>query len=385
MASIVILVCFYLLSPLLIIYLSTKFSIINKIGVVVVAYISGLLAGNLGIIPETGKQIQEIINMITIPLAIPLLLFSSNLRQWVSLAGKTAISMILGILAVVIMVIAGFLILNRPDTPELWKIGGLLVGVYTGGTPNLASLKLMLNVDEDIYLLTHTYDMLLSGIYFLFLISAGQRFFLLFLQPFRSASGRKDIKMEKSGSSGEFFTLIQRRQILPLLAMFGISAAVFLIAGGVSVLVPSGSQMIVVILIITTLGLAGSLVPKINQTELTFELGMYFILVFSVSVASMVNVASLVQTSTVVLPYLALVIFGSLFLHALFALIFKVDADTVIITSTALICSPPFVPAIAGALKNREIVVSGLTVGIVGYAVGNYLGFLISQLLRLWA
>ncbi len=385
MASIVILVCFYLLSPLLIIYLSTKFSIINKIGVVVVAYISGLLAGNLGIIPETGKQIQDIINMITIPLAIPLLLFSSNLRQWVSLAGKTAISMILGILAVVIMVIAGFLILNRPDTPELWKIGGLLVGVYTGGTPNLASLKLMLNVDEDIYLLTHTYDMLLSGIYFLFLISAGQRFFLLFLQPFRSASGRKDIKMEKSESSGEFFTLIQRRQILPLLAMFGISAAVFLIAGGVSVLVPSGSQMIVVILIITTLGLAGSLVPKINQTELTFELGMYFILVFSVSVASMVNVASLVQTSTVVLPYLALVIFGSLFLHALFAHIFKVDADTVIITSTALICSPPFVPAIAGALKNREIVVSGLTVGIVGYAVGNYLGFLISQLLRLWA
>jgi len=385
MASIVILVCFYLLSPLLIIYLSTKFSIINKIGVVVVAYILGLVAGNLRIIPETGKQIQDIINMITIPLAIPLLLFSSNLRQWVSLAGKTAISMVLGILAVVIMVIAGFLILNRPDAPELWKIGGLLVGVYTGGTPNLASLKLMLNVDEDIYLLTHTYDMLLSGIYFLFLISAGQRVFLLFLQPFRSASRRKDIKMEKSGSSGEFFTRIQRRQILPLLAMLGISAAVFLIAGGVSLLVPSASQMIVVILIITTLGLAGSLVPKINQTELTFELGLYFILIFSISVASMVNVASLVRTSTVVLPYLSLVIFGSLFLHALLARVFKIDADTVIVTSTALICSPPFVPAVAGALKNREIVVSGLTVGIVGYAVGNYLGFLISQLLRLWA
>jgi len=381
----IILVCFYLLSPLLIIYLSTKFSIINKIGVVVVAYILGLLAGNLGLIPDNGKDVQDIINMITIPLAIPLLLFSSNLRQWLSLAGKTAVSMAAGITAVVVMVIAGFFILRGSQAPDLWKIGGLLVGVYTGGTPNLASLKIMLNVDEDIYLLTHTYDMLLSGIYFLFLISAGQRFFLLFLQPFRSASGRKDIKMEKSGSSGEFFTLIQRRQILPLLAMFGISAAVFLIAGGVSLLVPSGSQMIVVILIITTLGLAGSLVPKINQTELTFELGMYFILVFSVSVASMVNVASLVQTSTVVLPYLALVIFGSLFLHALFALIFKVDADTVIVTSTALICSPPFVPAVAGALKNREIVVSGLTVGIVGYAVGNYLGFLISQLLRLWA
>ena len=41
-------------------------------------------------------------------------------------------------------------------------------------------------------------------------------------------------------------------------------------------------------------------------------------------------------------------------------------------------CSPPFVPMIAGALNNKEIVVSGLTVGIMGYAIGNYLGVLIA-------
>lgn len=383
MASTIILIGFYLFSPLLIIYLSTKLSIINKIGVVVVAYVVGLLAGNMGLIPESGKQVQDIINMITIPLAIPLLLFSSNLRQWLTLAGKTAISMLIGILAVVLMVILGYFILKSPDMPDLWKVGGLLVGVYTGGTPNLASLKIMLNVDEDVYLLTHTYDMILSGVYFLLLISVGQRFFLLFLRPFQS--GGKMASTQQSGNADAMFRKLQRHQILPLLAMLGVSVAIFLVAGGISLLVPDGSQMIVVILLITTLGLAGSLVPKINRTEQTFELGMYFILIFSVSVASMVNVASVVQTSTIVLPYLSIVIFGSLFLHALLACVFKVDADTVIVTSTALICSPAFVPAVAGALKNREIVVSGLTVGIVGYAVGNYLGFLISQLLRLWA
>ena len=36
--------------------------------------------------------------------------------------------------------------------------------------------------------------------------------------------------------------------------------------------------------------------------------------------------------------------------------------------------SPPFVPVIAAALKNKEIVVSGLIIGIIGYAIGNYLG-----------
>jgi uncharacterized membrane protein len=58
------------------------------------------------------------------------------------------------------------------------------------------------------------------------------------------------------------------------------------------------------------------------------------------------------------------------------------DADTVIILGSALICSLPFVPVIAGALKNREIILTGLTVGIAGYAVGNYLGVLIAFILK---
>ena len=52
------------------------------------------------------------------------------------------------------------------------------------------------------------------------------------------------------------------------------------------------------------------------------------------------------------------------------------------VTSAALICSPPFVPMIAGAIHNREVIVSGLTVGIVGYAIGNYLGVAIAYLLQ---
>ena len=80
--------------------------------------------------------------------------------------------------------------------------------------------------------------------------------------------------------------------------------------------------------------------------------------------------------------YVAVVIFGSLIIQALLSKIFKVDADTFIITPTAFICSPPFVPVVAGALRNREIIFSGLTVGIIGYAIGNYLGVFIAWLLK---
>lgn len=385
MTTTILFVIFYVCSPLLIIYLNQRFRVISKVGTVVVAYVIGIIAGNLGIIPESGRQVQEILTIITIPLAIPLLLFSANLKKWFSLAGKTAASMGLAVLSVIIMVFAGFFLFKDNGAADFWKIGGMLVGVYTGGTPNLASLKIMLDVDEDIYLLTHTYDMALSGIYFLFLISVGQRFFLLFLRPFSFTRAITNEKITPAAEAESFDRMLTKEKLIPLLKALGFSVAIFLVGGGISTLVPENSQMVVVILIITTLGLGGSLVPTINQIDKTFELGMYLILIFSVVVASMVNVTGLAGTTAHVLPYLALVIFGSLILHVIFARIFKIDTDTVIVTSTALICSPPFVPVVAAALKNREVVVSGLTVGIVGYAVGNYLGFLIAHILKIWA
>jgi len=80
--------------------------------------------------------------------------------------------------------------------------------------------------------------------------------------------------------------------------------------------------------------------------------------------------------------YVILVEVGSLFIHALLSIFFKVDTDNVIIVSTALACSPPFVPVVAGALRNKEIILAGITVGIIGYAIGNYLGISMAIILQ---
>ena len=71
----------------------------------------------------------------------------------------------------------------------------------------------------------------------------------------------------------------------------------------------------------------------------------------------------------------------SLALQLLMAKLFKVDADTAVIASVTYINSPPFVPMIAASMKNSRVLMPGLSIGIVGYAVGNYLGVLVAQLL----
>ncbi|WP_025864658.1 DUF819 family protein [Prolixibacter bellariivorans] len=178
--------------------------------------------------------------------------------------------------------------------------------------------------------------------------------------------------------------MLKHDKYIPLLKAFALAVVIFALAGGASFLFPESYQVPVVMLLITTLGLGASFVPAFNRIEKSFELGMYLVLVFSVVVASMVSIPDLINGAPTLFYYVTMVIFGSLILQVILSRIFKIDTDTVIITSTALICSPPFVPVVAGALHNRRIVVPGLTVGIIGYAIGNYLGFVIAELLKNW-
>lgn len=377
----ILLIAFYFAFPVLVLVLDGRHTFFRKIGPVIICYVVGLIVGNTGLLWEGVTRYQDLVTTITIPLAIPLLLFSMNFRGWIKLAGKTFLSMILGLISVLIMVIPGYF-LFQDKLPEMWKIAGMAVGLYSGGTPNLASIKLALNVDPDIYLLTHTYDLITGAILLLFLMTIGQRFFLLFMKPYRYHSTSENItnqteEFEKHESYSGFF---KRSTFIPLLGALGVAILIFALAGGLSLIVPQSAQMVTVILTITTLGIAASLIPKINRIEKSFQLGMYFILVFCVVVSSMADISMFTNIHWPLMTFIIMCVFGALLVHALLSVIFKVDADNMIIISVALSMSPPFVPVIAAALKNREIILSGLFVGIIGYALGNYLGIAVAYL-----
>ena len=137
-----------------------------------------------------------------------------------------------------------------------------------------------------------------------------------------------------------------------------------------------------IIIFISTFGIAASFIPKIKAIKKTFQLGMYIILIFCLAVASMADISKLADVSFSLFYYVGLAMFGSHILHVLIARMFKIDADTVIISGSALICSPPFVPVVAASLKNRDIILTGMVVGIAGYAIGNYLGVLVAYILK---
>jgi len=279
-------------------------------------------------------------------------------------------------LSVLAMVVLGYALFHDTNK-ELWKISGMLVGVYTGGTPNLASLKLMLGVDENTYLLTHTYDMILSGFYLLFLLLLGQKLFGFILPAF-TGKREESSKNEKDSNAKQTNSKPLKNGVLLTVS----SIIIVAVSAGAGSLMPESLMMATVMLLITSLGMLGSAIPALRSAPQGFNLGMYFILVFSVAVSSMVNIGEMLHASPQLIYYITLVVFGSLILHVGLAYFFKLDAEIVMVSSTALICSPPFVPVIAGALNNRALVLPGLSIGIIGYAVGNYLGFLVASFLH---
>jgi len=161
-----------------------------------------------------------------------------------------------------------------------------------------------------------------------------------------------------------------------------LSILIFAVGGILSLLVSKEQQVVVVILVITSLSIIASTFSTINKVDKTFESGMYLILIFSIVVASMADISRFAGLTPGLFGYITLAVFGSLFLQSILAKFFKIDADTTIITSTALVCSPPFVPVVAAAIGNKKVILSGITIGIIGYAIGNYLGYALAEILK---
>lgn len=371
---------FYFLTPCLIIYLCRRFTFLNKIGEVLLLYIVGILVSNLVIFPlgigDSLHGIQDALTSMTILLAFPMILFGSDFKNWK--LKETVIALCIGLLSVVIVDIIGFYIFNDNQN-GFEKIAGLLVGVYTGGTPNLASLKIALDVEPDIYIFVHTFDMIISFVYLVFLMSCGIRFFRIILSRDVTHYTNEN-KQDVIGAS----EADNKKHFPKTLASLGLSTLIIGIGMGMSLLV-SGKvdDMLVLILTMTTLSIAASFLPFVKKMEKSYDLGMYFVLVFSLVVASMVDVTSIDYSAGVnIIAYITFVIFASLMLSIIFSKIFKVDADTMVITSVALINSPLFVPMIAESMKNKKVIITGVAVGVIGYAVGNYLGIIVSQILK---
>jgi len=125
---------------------------------------------------------------------------------------------------------------------------------------------------------------------------------------------------------------------------------------------------------VTILGIIGSFNKPIRETKGMNVLGQYFILVFSFALASSMDFSrfSGIFSSTLILY--GSITLGVFIVHVLISKLLKIDVDCTMVTLTAGLYGPAFVPAITKQIKNDSLTAPGLITGSIGYAIGTFLG-----------
>jgi uncharacterized membrane protein len=389
----------------------------QRLGTVIAAYGTGLLMAITGLTHFPVDSMEEMylsssqnaLMSFTVAIAIPLLLFNCDFRLWTRALPKTIIALLSGLVSVVCAVLLSYCLatLNMPQTAtpssdihQLGKICAMLTGMYTGGTLNFNALGTSLGVNKSLMAMVLAFDMLITVILYFFLLGGGFKLFrklLPFTDETTPAFRYKQRKMEPPVTDVENYHGMTSRDNLPGM-LFGLLLSVSFLAIGCALsyvlwrigwVAPNPEEPdrpvfneMVVILTVTTLSIIASFSDRVRNLPKTFELGMFFILVFSVMLASMFDYRA-VQGDTLFIGLLvSMVIFGALLLHLLFCRLFRISGDLYSISLIALLCSPPFVPPMMGAMGNKKVLISGIVIGLIGYAVGTYLGFGVALLLH---
>lgn len=376
----VILLIIFVLAPTGVLWLCRHVKFCGKVGPILLLYIIGFIIGNLPFINEGTMAMKDTITSVMIPLAIPMLLFACSFDF--SILKGSAKVLILGLIAAIIAVVSGYFIFGI-HIHEGEKVAALLMGCETGGTINMASLQQMLGVSNETYVLLNTYDMIVCFIYLIFLMSFGIKFSRK-IMPFDKSKIdiNTSIKVEDESTHNPYSDFFSKKWMNQLWKIMIAVVLCVVLAFLLTKAFPKGWFMPVFILGITTFAIIASFFKPIKKLDKSYDTGMYLIYIFSITVASMADLRNIHLAEELnVLGFLFFIIFGSLFLLWILGAIFKVDADLTVIASVALVNSPPFVPMIVSAQKNKSMLIPGITIGLVGFAVGNYLGFLIAQLL----
>jgi uncharacterized membrane protein len=372
--------------PALVLAGCERYTLLDTIGGVVICYALGIIIGNSGLLPDDIFIIQDYMTTLTVPIALPLIFFSMHMANWKEQSGMVLRAFFGALVAVIIGSVITFFIFRGVIGEEAWKIAGMLVGCYTGGTPNMAAIGTALNVGTSDYIAVHASDVVVSGFLFLLIISILPKVIRRILPVSQMLSEHQETMSEEVHGMKEFtpyFSGFNRQDLPPLLRAFLFSVLIFAVGGGVSMLVPAWAAPVTAIIVITTLGIAGSFIPAVRQTPFTFQLGYYVLLVFSFVVSSMADLQQLTRTAPIMMGYVLSLLVITFVLHVIASKVLRVDADTQLVTATALIFSPPFVPVVAASLKNRSVIMTGMVAGIAGWLLGNYIGIAFGYLMRL--
>ena len=332
----------------------------------------GVALSNLGVVPFKAP-IYDFVGGYLVPLAIPLLLYKADLRRILRESGPVIITFGIACAGTVIGAIAGFHLIDLGEIGA--KAAGAYTGGWTGGAVNFVAVATAVEMTPYEVSVAISANSVVSIMALISLITLPSVLLVRRLVPSRIID---ESDRETGGAAaGDEPDRLHASHVAGALALsFVICAIAYAFAGWVGL-----SNY--AILFVTVLALvAANLFPRVlTRLQGDFALGMIIMYLFFAAVGCGTDALAFVDSALNLFFYSVVILAVHLAVVLAAARFLKIDLAEAIVAAGAALVGPAPTAAIAVARGWKTLVTPAIMCGILGYAIGTFIGVAVAKLL----
>ncbi len=336
---------------------------------------AAIVLANLRIIP-TSAPVYDVVWDYLVPIAIPLLLFQADLKRIVRESGPTLIAFAIGAAAVVAGTIIGVSLLDLG--PHEAELAGIFTGTYIGGGLNFAAVAEATGMQDDSMLAAAVAaDNVITNLHFLLIIFIPGTAWMANKYPTHHMDNAVRFDADKEGD-------VHRIADLGLAGLMAALALAFALAAIGKLLADLVGMSDYSILVITVLALlVATFMPRqVEKMSGYREAGVVMMFIFLASVGASADIWELIEIAPVLFVFASIIVIVHLVILFAVGKIFRLDLAELAMASAVCIGGPASAPALASAKGWRDLLIPGLLLGSLGYAVGSFIGVSVVEWLR---
>ena len=349
----------------------------QKVTGTVVVILLAIAAANLGIIPHSAPAYGFIFSYV-VPLLIPLFLFQADVRRLTREASRTSLAFLVAALGTVAGVIVAALLLDLSQLGAASELAaerreagivGLFASTYIGGSVNYAALGEITGLSTD-------------ASFFSAATAADNLFSAVFLSVIALVPGAHWIARHFVEHTASEAVQVTETVVTPASISYALAAAASIVALTDLLCwwleIPSWRYAVMTLI---SVGLATA-VPQIREWfSGAFEVGVALSFPFFAAIAAGADIRAMISVAPLLIILVAILLSVHLTVLLVLGKKLGLTIPELLTASNAAILGATTAPAMAAAKGWHDQVTPGVLVGVLGYALGTFIG---TALFQLW-
>jgi uncharacterized membrane protein len=360
-------------------WLDLRFRWARTVGATMLVILFGAIVSNLGLVPFTSPVYDVMTGPVT-SLAIVWLLFAVDVRDLRDAGPSMLAAFLIAVVATAAGAVVAGLVFAGAFDGDAWKLSGVMTGTYAGGSLNFIAVGRELDFPPALFTAATASDAVMTAVWFgatLMLPLWLGRWFPAPKHDHHHTRARHDGDADDPLADHPFFSAAPLR-VLDLTLLLGLGFVLIWAADALAGLLPG----IPSILWLTTFALALGHTPWVRKLDGAMHLGSLGLHFFLAIIGVSSRISEILRVGPEVFWFTALVVLVHGVLTYAGARLARLDVETTSVASQAAVGGPSSALALAVGRDWKALVLPGVVVGLLGYAVGNYLGLGVAYWMR---